>query len=150
MVKDDCVFCGLWPKIVSGEIKTFLWGPNVNAFTPLNEATPGHLLVVPTRHIETFLDLDPEEAAGLFATVQEVALRRFESLDPKPDGMNLIVSAGEAATQTICHLHWHVVPRYYGDRLGDIWFGGRADDAEREDAKRRLRGEKVDTSRTSL
>jgi histidine triad (HIT) family protein len=38
-----------------------------------------------------------------------------------PSGINLISSAGEAAEQTIFHLHFHVVPRYKGDDLGLIW-----------------------------
>lgn len=39
----------------------------------------------------------------------------------RPDGLNLISSAGEAASQTVFHLHLHVVPRWAGDRLGNIW-----------------------------
>jgi histidine triad (HIT) family protein len=35
--------------------------------------------------------------------------------------MNLVTSAGEAAMQTIFHLHVHVLPRWDGDALGDIW-----------------------------
>lgn len=39
----------------------------------------------------------------------------------RPEGMNLISSAGEAASQTVFHLHLHLVPRWEGDRIGDIW-----------------------------
>ena len=39
----------------------------------------------------------------------------------RPDGLNLISSAGEAASQTVFHLHLHVVPRWAGDHLGNIW-----------------------------
>ena len=38
-----------------------------------------------------------------------------------PEGMNLISSAGEAASQTVFHLHLHVVPRWHGDHIGNIW-----------------------------
>jgi len=39
----------------------------------------------------------------------------------RPDGMNLITSAGQAATQSVFHLHLHVVPRWMGDHVGEIW-----------------------------
>jgi len=39
----------------------------------------------------------------------------------QPEGMNLISSAGEAASQSIFHLHLHLVPRWKGDRIGEIW-----------------------------
>jgi histidine triad (HIT) family protein len=39
----------------------------------------------------------------------------------QPDGLNLISSAGQAASQTVFHLHLHVVPRWAGDPLGSIW-----------------------------
>jgi histidine triad (HIT) family protein len=39
----------------------------------------------------------------------------------KPDGLNVIQSNGPTATQTILHLHVHVVPRWEGDAMGRIW-----------------------------
>lgn len=39
----------------------------------------------------------------------------------RPDGMNIIQSNGEAATQTVPHVHFHLVPRWLGDKMGRIW-----------------------------
>ena len=62
---------------------------------------------------------DAELAADLSRRVLEIALVLRDAL--QPDGMNIINSAGEAATQTVMHLHVHLVPRYERDAIGAIW-----------------------------
>ena len=75
--------------------------------------TPGHVLVIPRRHISSLFDLTDDEARGLWHLVNEAK----EALDARyhPDGYNVGVNVGEAAGQTIGHLHFHVIPRYRGD-----------------------------------
>lgn len=75
--------------------------------------SPGHSLVVPRRHIESFWELSPAELSSVFEVVAETR----SVLDAKfdPDGYNLGVNIGEAAGQTIKHLHVHLIPRYWGD-----------------------------------
>ncbi len=89
------------------------------AFFPLEPATRGHTLVIPKPHIEHFLDLSPEGVPELGTAVIHVgqALRAVLS----PEGMNVITSAGAAASQSIMHLHIHLVPRWNGDAVGEIW-----------------------------
>ncbi|MDN7026007.1 HIT family protein [Methanoculleus sp. FWC-SCC1] len=74
---------------------------------------PGHLLIIPFRHVAGFFDATDEEQAALFALVREAK----ELLDERfrPDGYNIGVNVGEAAGQTVMHLHVHVIPRYGGD-----------------------------------
>jgi histidine triad (HIT) family protein len=92
----------------------------VLGFFPLRPVTIGHTLLIPKRHIVDFLALeDPNLAADLGLA----AVRVGRSLERvlHPDGMNVVTSAGAAATQTVFHLHLHIVPRRYGDAIGNIW-----------------------------
>jgi histidine triad (HIT) family protein len=104
-----CVFCDY-----AGP-SPILWC-NFDAFViePLNPVTPGHVLVVSRYHIINFADdetftAETMNAVALYA--QEVGL----------GDANLITSKGAAATQTIEHLHVHLVPRREGDGLRLPW-----------------------------
>jgi len=113
----DCPFC----KIVRGEAEARIvfQDADVLAFFPTTPATLGHTLVIPTRHIADIWALPVEEAGPLWEATLGVAhaVRRAMA----PDGLNIINSAGEAASQSVFHLHMHVVPRWDGDPIGDIW-----------------------------
>ena len=74
---------------------------------------PGHLLVIPYRHIPGLFDATDEEQAALLALVREAKTRLDEQFHP--DGYNVGVNVGTAAGQTVMHLHVHVIPRYAGD-----------------------------------
>ena len=76
--------------------------------------SPGHTLVIPRRLVPTWFDATPEEQRALFALVDEVK-RQLDAGSPRPDGYNVGFNAGEAAGQTVMHLHVHVIPRYAGD-----------------------------------
>jgi diadenosine tetraphosphate (Ap4A) HIT family hydrolase len=73
----------------------------------------GHALVVTRRHVATWFDASPEERAAVMRGV-EIARAEIEKAR-KPDGYNVGFNAGEAAGQTVFHLHGHVIPRSRGD-----------------------------------
>ncbi|WP_395838099.1 DEAD/DEAH box helicase family protein [Archangium violaceum] len=75
--------------------------------------SPGHTLVIPRRHVATWFEATPEEQRALFELVDEV--KRGLDASHKPDGYNVGINVGEAAGQTVFHLHVHVIPRYRGD-----------------------------------
>lgn len=77
--------------------------------------TEGHTLVIPKREMETWFDASPEEIVSLVALIDEVK----ELLDERfePEGYNIGTNVGEAAGQTVFHLHVHVLPRYVDDGL---------------------------------
>ena len=75
--------------------------------------SPGHTLVVPKRLVATWFDATAEEKFALVELVDVVKRKLDERF--RPDGYNLGFNAGEAAGQTVPHLHVHVIPRYYGD-----------------------------------
>ncbi len=77
--------------------------------------SPGHTLIVTRRIICSWFEATSEEQSALMSLVNEVKSILDERLQPKPDGYNVGFNAGEAAGQTVPHLHIHVIPRYHGD-----------------------------------
>ena len=75
--------------------------------------SPGHALVVPRRVIATWWEATDEERTDMLTLVDEV--KRQLDAELEPDGYNVGFNAGEAAGQTVDHLHIHVIPRYHGD-----------------------------------
>jgi diadenosine tetraphosphate (Ap4A) HIT family hydrolase len=76
---------------------------------------PGHTLIAPRRHVSSIFDLTASEWIDLqrpLLTLKAVLDDRFH-----PAGYNLGINDGQAAGQTIFHLHLHVIPRYVGDVL---------------------------------
>ena len=105
----------------------------VVAFFPLEPATLGHTLVVPREHVPYIWDVDDETASQLMRATVRVARAVRSAM--RPDGMNVIQSNGEAATQTVMHVHVHVVPRYRRDEVGLSWpRGARYSDDEVDSA----------------
>lgn len=112
-----CPFCAIVAAQLSAHVIQ-RW-PDAIAFAPLRPATLGHTLVIPTAHVETVWDLDIGAAQRLTARTLEISSALRAVLDPP--GLNIIQSNGAAATQTVPHLHVHLVPRYEGDDVGKIW-----------------------------
>ncbi|MFD9208704.1 HIT family protein [Streptomyces sioyaensis] len=98
----------------------------VTAFFPLEPATRGHTLVVPNRHVADLTDLTVAESRDLGEAVHRTARAVRSALSP--DGLNVIQSTGAAATQTVPHVHFHVVPRWSNDRMILRWPQGGAEE----------------------
>jgi len=75
--------------------------------------SPGHLLLIPYRHVADFFDATDAEQAALLILLHDAKTLLDEQLHP--DGYNVGVNVGTAAGQTVMHLHVHVIPRYTGD-----------------------------------
>jgi diadenosine tetraphosphate (Ap4A) HIT family hydrolase len=76
--------------------------------------SPGHCLIIPKRHIASFFEANKDEQAALLnllAEMQEILVK-----ERNPDGFNIGINVGEAAGQTVMHLHIHLIPRYAGDQ----------------------------------
>lgn len=107
-----CVFC----DIVNGTspARVLRMWAGAMAIMPLNPVVPGHLLVIPKVHVPDAL-VDSEVTAMVMRYAAEVARGQ------QYEGCNIITSCGEVATQTIFHLHIHIVPRRAGDGLALPW-----------------------------
>ena len=112
-MKNDCIFCA----IAAGEIPSFkVYEDDVAlAYLDINPFAKGHTLVIPKAHSEGLLDASDETLAALVARVKRVAAHLREKLGC--DGFNVLQNNGEAAGQTVKHLHFHIVPRWNGDPL---------------------------------
>jgi HKD family nuclease/diadenosine tetraphosphate (Ap4A) HIT family hydrolase len=76
----------------------------------------GHLLVVPRRHMATWFDVNDDERLAVLRALDQARVLISER-HGTPDGYNIGFNVGEAAGQTVFHLHVHVIPRYAGDVL---------------------------------
>jgi diadenosine tetraphosphate (Ap4A) HIT family hydrolase len=104
-ISADCPFCRI-EKPVSENAFAYIRRDNFLV-------APGHLLVCPKRHIASFFDLTAEESAAMFSLVAQC--RKIIEIEVAPDGYNVGINVGEAAGQTVMHLHVHVIPRHFGD-----------------------------------
>lgn len=114
---ERCEFCEIVAGVVPAEV--VLETATTLAFFPLEPATRGHTMIVPKRHFSTFLETSRAEVPELGETV--LTLGHALQAVLAPQGMNLITSAGEAASQSVRHMHIHLVPRWSGDAVGEIW-----------------------------
>jgi len=114
---DECEFC----QIVRGQAtaRVVFDDAETIAFFPLAPAVKGHTLVIPKRHVQDIWSIDDLLASSLAVSTLKVAWGIKRALHP--DGMNIINSSGRVASQTVPHLHVHLVPRSEGDNFGDIW-----------------------------
>lgn len=86
-------------------------------FVPLNPVTDGHVLVAPTRHVTDFTELPSVTGVVMFRAA-------IVARDAGGD-YNLITSRGREATQSVFHLHVHVIPRRANDGLALPWYSGK-------------------------
>lgn len=130
MTDEDCEFC----EIVNDHnphARVVFHDDAVTAFFPLDPVTRGHTLVIPNRHMSRLTELTADEARTLGEAVRQTAQAINASLTP--EGLNVVQSTGAAATQTVPHVHFHVVPRWTGDRMGLTWPSGEAEDGDAQD-----------------
>lgn len=112
----SCVFC----KIARGELEAAVVYEDADrlAFLDHNPLFPGHTLLVPRLHHVTLTDVPPDEIGPLFTCAQRIA-RAVESA-MSADGF--FVAINNRVSQSVPHLHVHVIPRKKKDGLrGFFW-----------------------------
>jgi histidine triad (HIT) family protein len=114
--KDGCPFCD--EELIKNPI--LFESRGVIVFEPLGPVVPGHVLVVPRAHVENFAD----RPLPITAKTAQVAGEYCRAADI--GDANLISSKGAAATQSVEHLHFHIVPRTPRDGLQLPWPSPRA------------------------
>jgi histidine triad (HIT) family protein len=135
MAGGECAFCAI---VAGGAAAHFvLEEPEVVGFLDRRPVFPGHVLVLPRAHVDTLADLPVELLVPLFSAVQRVSAVMPDVLGAEGSW----VSVNNVVSQSVPHLHVHVVPRRKGDGLrGFFWPRTKyADDAEMDAVARRLR-----------
>ena len=104
----DCVFCQLGQDRIIAENELCV------AIHDGFPATPLHTLIIPKRHVADYFDLYQPELNA----IQSLLLQQrqvIQSADPSVTGFNVGINAGQAAGQTVFHVHVHLIPRRRGD-----------------------------------
>jgi histidine triad (HIT) family protein len=111
---EPCPFC----EIVAGRAPATIFDDWADAMViaPRNPVTPGHRLVIPKAHVR---DL----AANPLVSAMVMERAALHVLEWRVGDCNVITSRGAAATQSVTHLHLHIVPRVDGDGLHLPWTG---------------------------
>lgn len=113
---DNCVFCEITSNDPKDQIITTIKSGNstIGVFEPLNPCVDGHLLFVPNEHVEN-------SSCGPSVTGDTVAaLATYATLNDIKD-YNIIVNCGKEASQSVGHLHVHLVPRNASDDVQLPW-----------------------------
>jgi histidine triad (HIT) family protein len=131
----DCLFCGIAARETPAAV---VWGDD--DFTAFLDARPvfkGHVLLVPRAHVVTLPDLPAPLRDPFLAAAQRLATAMVDALGAQGS----FVAMNNTVSQSVPHLHCHVVPRTKGDGLrGFFWPRTRyADDADRDAWATRLR-----------
>jgi histidine triad (HIT) family protein len=130
---DRCTFC----RLIAEDAELVHREAHAVAFLDIRPLFPGHLLVCPTEHVVTLDQLPAAQVAPLFSLVQRATAAMATALGA--DGA--FVANNNVVSQSVHHLHVHVVPRRRGDGLrGFFWPRvGYDDHAHRDDVRARLR-----------
>ena len=103
----DCPFCNLPQERILHD------GSWTLAFRDAFPVSPGHTLIVPKRHVQSFFELENHEVNELMSFLKKE--KDFLVAERHPDAFNIGINDGTAAGQTVHHLHVHLIPRYLGD-----------------------------------
>ena len=104
-MSSDCIFCKKYDLVHQGKL-TFISQDRY-------PASPGHMLIVPNRHVPNYFDCTKEEVIELWDSVN-IAKQLIEK-EYQPDSYNIGINVSEAAGQSVPHTHIHLIPRYKGD-----------------------------------
>lgn len=109
---EDCIFC----KIIRGEMPSekVYEDENVLAIKDVNPAAPIHILVIPKKHYENVLKVEPENKeiiADMFIVINKIA----KQLGIEEDGFRIINNCGKDAGQEVMHIHFHLLA---GGKMG--------------------------------
>lgn len=132
---EDCIFC----KIANGVFgsATVYEDDDFRAVLDIAPAAKGHVLILPKKHMANLFEIDPDVAAKALGVASRIATAQKKAL--KCDGINLLQNNGEAAGQSVFHLHIHLIPRYSGDEVIVPWKTLSYAEGEAEEYAKKIR-----------
>jgi len=138
----DCLFC----RIAGGEADAaiVLDEPHAVAFLDFRPLFHGHTLLIPREHHETLPDLPADQVADYFTTAQRLATAVKQAMD----STGSFVAMNNVVSQSVPHLHTHIVPRNRKDGLrGFFWPRTKYEGDEMEQAAEKVRAALRETSK---
>ena len=108
MIMNSCPFCNIPTDRVIAEDEACCAVPD------RYPVSPGHTLILPRRHVASFLDMTSDEWNSVHRLAADLA-KKMRADDPSIQAFNLGINDGRAAGQTIMHAHIHLIPRRAGD-----------------------------------
>ena len=130
----DCLFCGIVAGRVDAEV--VLEDEHMVAFLDHRPVFKGHTLLVPREHVVTLPDLPAQLRDPFLAAGQRLATAMVEGLGAQGS----FVAMNNTVSQSVAHLHLHIVPRTKGDGLrGFFWPRTKYDDREIHEYGDRIR-----------
>ena len=102
-----CAFCAIRADKILGENEHGMF------ILDANPVSPGHSLIVPKRHVESFFEATPDEREAILSLLDRA--REHVCQHHAPSGYNIGINEGSAAGQAVAHLHVHLIPRFAGD-----------------------------------
>lgn len=111
MKDEKCIFC----KLANGDIPTnsIYEDEDFKVILDADPATKGHALILPKNHFANLLEADDATISKALPLAKKIAKNMIDKLGCA--GINIVQNNGEAAGQTVHHLHIHVIPRYEDD-----------------------------------
>ena len=133
-VSSDCLFCDIVAGVVAGHV--VLETEDMVGFLDIRPVFKGHTLLVPRRHVMTLPDLPADLRDPFLGVGQRLATAMVDGLGAQGS----FVAMNNTVSQSVAHLHLHVVPRTKGDGLrGFFWPRTKYVDGEAEEYADRLR-----------
>lgn len=124
-IDENCIFC----KIAKGDIPstTIYEDDDFKVILDINPASKGHAVILPKNHAANLMELSDDDASKILLVARKCADAMMKTLHC--DGINILQNNGEAAGQTVFHLHVHLIPRYKDDMVQITWKPGTCEDA---------------------
>jgi len=131
---ENCVFC----KIAAGDIPSSVLyeDEDFKVILDIAPAAKGHAIILPKKHFANLFELEDEVAQKVLTVAKKVATAMKKELNC--DGINLLQNNGEAAGQSVFHIHFHLIPRYHGDNVKIPWITGKYEDGEVKELAERI------------
>ena len=114
---DFCIFC----EIANGRIPsaTVYEDEDFRAILDIAPAHKGHVILLPKTHAANLFEIDDAIAARALPVAKKIAVALKEVTGCA--GINILQNNGEAAGQSVFHLHIHIIPRFEGDGILPVW-----------------------------
>lgn len=135
MKDDNCIFC----KLAAGQIPstTLYEDEDFRVIMDIAPAVKGHAIVLPKQHMNDLLSIEENTAKKALFVVSKIANAIKDALNC--DGINILQNNGEAAGQSVFHLHFHILPRYKEDHFTIPWKTLSYEEGEAEAIAKRIR-----------